>query len=102
MSWLSFGSWSALGTLSWLTVATLRLLSEAGAAGDDQAVQIAAAYELVFFRQPTSAELERATQFLSQQVSDETADDKQQAARKQSLSQLIHVLFASTEFRIQG
>jgi len=61
-----------------------------------------AAYRSILSRPPTSEESERAVQFLSQQLPAENAEGNEVDARKRSLSQFIHVLFASTEFRLQG
>lgn len=57
--------------------------------------QVRLAYLAVLARSPTATELNRATEFLNEKT--ESADSEKAARR---LGQLIHVLFASTEFRM--
>jgi hypothetical protein len=61
---------------------------------------VEAAYRLVLSRVPSDTEAERAAEFLSQAQREAPPLAEGNEPRQRALRQLIHVLFASTEFRI--
>ncbi|MCO6454560.1 MAG: DUF1553 domain-containing protein [Pirellulaceae bacterium] len=78
--------------------------AEVQRAASDPRQQVVAAYERVLSRPPTDDELLRAEQFLQAAANEVAAQNAAEGAGRQDrpepLAQLIHTLFASTEFRM--
>ncbi|WP_298868044.1 DUF1553 domain-containing protein [uncultured Gimesia sp.] len=72
------------------------------AVGDNNQNLVTATYQLIFSRPPTEKEMRKGVEFLQQQFSIPNEKAERLKVHKKALAQFIHILFASTEFRMQG
>ncbi|QDU99098.1 DUF1553 domain-containing protein [Lignipirellula cremea] len=81
-----------------------RLTAEESFRTADRRTQIEGIYQAVLSRPPTAAEIDRAEEYLTaaaEFIADDKANgEKTKAEPPSPLAQLIHTLFASTEFRL--